>query len=673
MRARTRTLLSLAVSVAVAGCGDDTIYRPMWSDAGPDGAARDAQLDALRGDGRPREAGPDTFPARKPLAPGSLPRYTEPLVIPPAMPPESKTAALTSYAIAAREIRQQILPSGYPRTTVWAYGRAGDPLYGTGLSSSYNSPGFTIEARVNEKVRVEWVNGLVDGQGDYRPHLLPVDQTLHWANPPGPPDSMSMNPAAYLGPVPIVTHVHGAHVAAVSDGHPEAWYLPAALNIPSGYSLKGTHFGSAQPAPAGSAIFEYTNDQRASTLWYHDHALGITRLNVYAGLAGFWILRDDAEDKLGLPGPSPRVGDPPGTRYYEIPIAIQDRSFWDDGSLRYPSSRAEFDDYKGPYVPASKVPPVWNPEFFGDTMMVNGRTWPLLEVEPRLYRFRLLNGCSSRFLILKLDRASLSFQQIGNEGGLLPDKPLAQTELLLAPAERADVLVDFSSLKEGDEVVLLNLGPDEPYKGPDTPLAAADPKTTGQVLKLRVVKPTGQGVQGSVPASLPPVAPLSTALPPRDLTLSEEMEHTAEIPIAAKLGTPAKGPQGWSASITESVKQGSTEIWRIINLTADAHPIHLHLVSFQVLDRRRFDVAYRDKLEEYWEKGGVMPKLDDHLLGTAQAARAWERGYKDTVIANPGEVTRVIATFDLSGLYVWHCHILEHEDNEMMRPFEVVP
>ena len=201
-------------------------------------------------------------------------------------------------------------------------------------------------------------------------------------------------------------------------------------------------------------MVQYDNDQPAGTLWYHDHTLGMTRVNVYAGPAGFYLLRGGAFDTPpgALPGPAPALGDAAGTRYYEIPLAIQDRSFRVDGSLFYPDSRAFFDGFEGPYIPHSDVSPIWNPEFFGNAMLVNGNTWPALAVEPRRYRFRMLNGCNGRFLILKLVTGDpearpgtpvLQFVQIGAEGGFLP-QPVALDQLLMGPAERADVIVDFT-------------------------------------------------------------------------------------------------------------------------------------------------------------------------------------------------------------------------------------
>ena len=289
---------------------------------------------------------------------------------------------------------------------------------------------------------------------------------------------MGSNPAPYTGPVPIATHVHGAHVLPASDGLPESWYLPDAGNIPSGYYTQGSTYASLSSAPAGSALFEYTNDQRATTLWYHDHTLGITRLNVYAGLAGFWIIRDDAERSLNLPGPAPKLGDKPGTKYYEIPLVLQDRSFNTDGSLFFPSSREFFDGFAGPYAPETDVPPIWNPEFFGNTITVNGKTWPYLEVEPRLYRFRFLNGSDSRTFILKFvadpliqrpAHAELPFHIIGSDGGLLPDKPVTVDQLLIGNAERYDVIVDFSKFGPGSELYLINEGPDVPLGDIDEP------------------------------------------------------------------------------------------------------------------------------------------------------------------------------------------------------------
>jgi FtsP/CotA-like multicopper oxidase with cupredoxin domain len=602
------------------------------------------------------------------LDPAGIAKYVTPLVIPPVMPPTSR-GARDYYEIAVRQFSQQILPAGMPATTVWSYGSINHP-------GTFNYPAFTIEANYRQRVRVKWINDLVDDAGDYLPHLLPVDQTLHWANPPGGtsgrdsrPD-FAETPGPYTGPVPIVTHVHGNHTFDHSDGYAEAWYLPAARNIPAGFAQTGTfydYFQGTSPLGGqwdpGTAVFEYANDQRAGTQWYHDHTLGMTRANVYAGPAGFYLLRrgpGDLPDAV-LPGPAPRLGDAPGTSYYEIPLAIQDRSFNDDGSLFYPDTRAFFDGFAGPFIPDSDVPPIWNPEFFANTMVVNGSTWPVLQVEPRRYRFRLLNGCNSRFLILKLvagdpearpATAALPFWVIGADGGFLP-APAALDQVLMAPAERLDVIVDFTELAAGDELYLINEGPDEPFGGgvPGVDFPVADPGTTGQVMKLEVVALASRDT--SRPPSqltLPAFRDLRRETYTRQVSLNEaDSAVLAGVgPVAALLGTMnpdgTPNPLGWDDAITENPALDSIEVWEMFNFTEDAHPIHIHEVQFQVVNRQA-------------------------LGGATRPPEAWEEGFKDTVIAYPGEITRVRALFDLPGLYVWHCHIVEHEDNEMMRPY----
>jgi bilirubin oxidase len=540
---------------------------------------------------------------------------------------------------------------------------------------------------------VKWINQLVDASGNYLPHLLSVDPTLHWANPPGPRDTRprfkkNVRPGPYTGPVPLVTHVHGAHSTEESDGYAEAWYLPAAQNIPPGYFTTGTWYEPfkakseallGQTWEPGTAVFQYSNDQRATTVWYHDHSLGMTRLNVYAGPAGFYLIRGGPDDLPNgtLPGPAPAQGDLPGTNYYEIPIAIQDRAFHADGSLFYPSSRAFFDEFNGPYIPKSDISPIWNPEFFGNTMVVNGKTWPNLNVEPRRYRFRFLNGCNSRVLILKLVThpltprpvsPTLPFVQIGTEGGFLP-APTILGQLLMGLAERADVIVDFSGLPVGTELYLINEGPDEPFAGglPYEEFEPSDPTTTGQVMKFTVVPRSGH--DSSLPLdqlALPTLVGLGAPVRTRQVSLNEVNSEVLRNvgPAAALLGTMDEFgfpmPMMWSDPITENPRLGETELWEIYNFTADAHPIHLHELQFQVVNRQPLIAD---------EEG--MTSAPARLAGPPVGPESWETGYKDTVLAYPAQVTRIKARFDLPGLFVWHCHIVEHEDNEMMRPLFV--
>ncbi|MGE5169411.1 MAG: multicopper oxidase family protein [Rudaea sp.] len=653
------------------------------------------------------------------LEPLAIPKFVTPLLIPPVMP-SAATIKLRGgknadyYEISMRQFAQQILPAGLPATTVWGYGAIA-AASNRGLLL-HNAPSLTIEARWGAPTVIRWINELKDAAGNYLPHLLPVDPTLHWANPPGGTANrdtrpqFTTTPGRYTGPVPMVTHLHGAvAVGDESDGYPEAWYLPEANDIPASYATTGTWYDFfASKAAAnhglvwgpGFATFRYPNENRASTLWYHDHALGITRLNVYAGPAGFYLLRggpagDDAvfDARTGttavLPGPAPKENDkfPSNKTYYEIPIAIQDRSFNADGSLFYPDSREFFDGIVRDYIPGGEFSPIWNPEFFGNTIIANGNTWPFQTVERRRYRFRLLNGCQSRFLIVDFSNIpGVEVWLIGNEGGFLP-APVCITalnnRLLMALAERADLIVDFTNVPVGN-YVLANVGPDEPFGGgiPGVDFESADPDTTGQILQFHVVPATG--ADPTTPPQfliLPPIAPLPPATVVRKVALIEEAgtgddETNEEIegPVAALLGTigpdaiDALAPDGhwnprkWMDIVTENPSVGATEVWEIYNTTADAHPMHVHEVTFEVVDRQGLALDGEGEVAE-----------PIALDGSARPPEPWEAGRKDMVISYPGEVTRIRAHFVTPGQFVWHCHIVEHEDNEMMRPYRIGP
>jgi FtsP/CotA-like multicopper oxidase with cupredoxin domain len=576
------------------------------------------------------------------LDPNDIPKFMTPLLIPPVMPSAGKLKMRGGknadyYEIAMRQFQQQILPASLPATTVWGYG----PRVAKKGTQIFNAPSLTIEARHNTPVVVKWVNELRQNPNDptspYLPHLLPVDPTLHWANPPGGEMGRDMRPdftgktyvpiedfndpatqyTRYTGPVPIVSHVHGAAgVGDESDGYAEAWFLPIAGGIPAGYATEGTWYDFFRSKASqkngvdwdpGSATFLYPNTQRASTIWYHDHVLGMTRLNVYAGPAGFYLIRggnggdgsviDSRSGKEAvLPGPAPKENDkfPPNKTYYEIPIAIQDRSFCSDGSLFYPDTRELFDEFAGPYIPETEISPIWNPEFFGNTTMVNGNTWPFLNIEQRRYRFRFLNGCDSRFLILDFSSIpGVEVWQIGNEGGFLAT-PVNITadhdnKLLMGLAERADVIVDFTDVPPGAHI-LGNIGPDEPFGGgiPGVDFTVADPNTTGQVMQFRVVP--AQGNDPTTPPQflqLPAITPLSGgALRPLMLLENSASEFPEEEPvIEALLGTangdPNTGVRTWVARkwhepVTENPEVGDTEVWEFYNATADAHPMHVH-------------------------------------------------------------------------------------------------
>jgi spore coat protein A len=490
-------------------------------------------------------------------------------------------------------------------TTVWGY------------NGSY--PGPTIVAKKDIPISVYWHNNLVNGSNQPLPHLLPIDRSIDWA--------FGNDPNWQNYGVPVVTHVHGGHTESASDGLPDQWFTP-------NFAMKGPGFikGDAQP-------FYYHNDQEAATIWYHDHALGVTRLNVYAGLAGYYIITDQNEMNLQATNNLPAAP-------YDLGLAIQDRMFTSSGQLYYPSTPEE----EGVSYPSIL------PEMFGDFILVNGMTWPVLDVEPRQYRFRLLNGSDSRFYNLFFSSLQ-PFIQIGSDQGLLRS-PFTINQMLIAPGERKDIIIDFSDPALWGQTIILKNNAKTPYpKGTPT-----DPQTTGRIMAFRVNKPLNANYPlTTLPATLrSPIVPLQTNLAPRKLILFEaEDEYGRLMPI---LGTTDDGILGFHDPLTENPALNSTEIWEMYNETVDAHPIHLHLVSMQLISRQKFNA----KINE--ENG---KPTDIRLIGQPQYPALDEQGWKDTWVMMPGEVTRVIAKFDRPGLYVWHCHILSHEEHDMMRPFFV--
>ncbi len=559
-------------------------------------------------------------------------------------------------------------------TTVWGYQFPGLPTH-------YPSP--TIVAKKNKKVFIEWRSDDLPGQ------FLPVDASLHMAHPEPPllptrSDTIQWVRDWYdAGNVPTVAHLHGGHTESASDGLPEAWFTQdgGELGEHGAYWMKQR--------------YQYDNTQESATLWYHDHALGITRLNVYAGLAGFYLLRDDNEEKLirqnVLPG-----GD------YEIEIVIQDRDFYENGQLFWPAYPDDpqnsiwdpYDDFingEGATLPESDFPgggATALAEFFGDYILVNGMAWPKLDVEPRKYRFRLLNGSDSRFYLLELrdsddedydEGTGHSFLQIGTDDGLLA-RPVALNQLLIAPGERMDLVVDFSDFEEGDHLYLRNFGPDEPYGGgePGDDFDAADENTTGQIMMFDVSKPFNNSIPDARVKEnsrlRQNIMPLVQEGPTRQLALFEGTDEYGRL--MPMLGTLADGSLTWSDEITENPEYKTNEVWEVYNSTGDAHPIHLHLVAFQIINREKIE-SYNSATKDQLSHSGAPihgGQISDVVLsGNPREPAENEKGWKDTAVMLPGEVTRVIARFDLLGRYVWHCHILSHEDHEMMRPFEVIP
>ncbi len=492
--------------------------------------------------------------------PMSLARFVDPLPIPPRaratglrMHPAWPGRQLPCHRVTMRAFNAR-LHRDLPPTPMWGY--------------EGSSPGPTIEVQGDEPVLVEWVNALPQR------HFLPIDHGLHGAERDKPD-------------VRAVTHVHGARVPPHSDGWPEDWYVPGK-----------------------SALYGYPNGQDAATLWYHDHAMGITRLNIYAGLYGAWWVRDPQEQALGLP-----AGE------YELPLLLCDRLIARNGELYYPVST----DPDAPWVMQCQ----------GNLVLCNGKLFPYLQVEPRIYRLRLTNVANSSLFELSLSHG-LAFHQIGSDQGLLP-APVQRERIELYPAERADVLVDFGELA-GSAVHLRH--------------------QDSEILEFRVAHRAASTAASVIPRALRPAPRLdaSRAVRERVLALGEMDDSGGNATVMLLDG------KRWSDPISERPHQGDIEIWSFVNATGDAHPIHLHLVRFQILERRAFDLFA-------WNAHRTLRYTDP-----AQPPAPHEVGWKDTVGADPGMVTRIIAKFDGEpGRYVWHCHLLEHEDNEMMRPFELLP
>jgi spore coat protein A, manganese oxidase len=526
--------------------------------------------------------------------------FVDALPIPPVMPPTDRSAGYVYYDIEMRPFHQQLHRDLAP-TLLWGYQGA--------------FPGPTFEGRRGQPVRVAWRNGLPDQ------HPLPIDTQVHGAERDKPA-------------VRTVVHLHGQKSLPESDGYPEAWFT-------NGFERTGPYFKNR--------VYEYPNDQRSATLWYHDHALGITRLNNYMGLFGLYLLRDEVEASLNLP-----AGE------FEIPLVICDRSLDADGSLFYPVQDAQ--------TRSAYMLPIWVPEFFGEHTLVNGKIWPFLKVEPRKYRFRILNASNSRFYRLAFAESDEAgtltggegpiFTQIGSDAGLL-SQPVPRGAIVAAPAERFDVIVDFSG-HEGASFVMTN--------DAKAPYPEGGESVPHNVMLFRVSRNLRAPDDSSLPSSLPavPMPNISDVATTRDVVLTE-LEDPSDNPIRMLMNQ-----RHWEDPIEETPKAGSTEIWRIINKTDDAHPIHVHLAPFQILDRQPFQ-AVED----------IDPNAPQTLIGPTVIAPDDERfGLKDTVQAPPAQIVRILIRFDLPTTavatpgqtfrYVFHCHMLEHEENEMMRPFDVI-
>jgi FtsP/CotA-like multicopper oxidase with cupredoxin domain len=574
------------------------------------------------------------------------------------------------------------------KTMVWGYGT--DTVSWPGqtfqVMSSLNGNGGADETVVR------WENEL---QG--KKHLLPVDVNLHWCY--SLHGASSANGVDYRrfsikkNGVPIITHLHGGNSDFQFDGNPEFFYSPDG-------NVKGPQWDFVEGGFTNT--FRYNNAVPAGNLWYHDHALGITRLNVYAGLAGFYFIRDEFD--TGLPDNPLSLPAFP----YELAYAIQDRMFTDKGALFYPAFPGDpfYDDFitgEGAILPPDLFPgggPTALAEFFGDHMVVNGKIWPKENVEPRHYRMRLLNGTDSRFMVIQFvsvdagvtdpnhmsASSPLPFYAIGSDQGL--GTPVQTDTLVFEPGGRYDIVFDFYDL-EGKRVIMKNIGGDEPFGG-DIP----GPQVFGEtdrIMAFDVVVPKSSVPDVFNPNNLPGYGGVANGATTRRVALFEGTDEFGRLQpllgtVAGDLsGTNVAAAYTWFQPTTETPDVDSTEIWEIYNFTADAHPIHLHLVNFEILDRWDFDYDVTGIQTTIQHNGttGEAPEISNirNLSGASVGPEYFELAPKDMVTALPGDpegdpptgqLVRIKAHFNKSGRYVWHCHILSHEDHEMMRVLQVV-
>jgi len=712
----------------------------------------------------------------------------------PGAPGNTTPAGYASYNIRMYEFQAQILPSsGVPanpallpgfnglaaNTGSWVWGYLTDadvaslPATPGPWRASFLGP--VVLAKRGVEARPTYYNELPAGLLSNVQDLLPVDQTLDWADPAGLTGTFGcvLNPVTgtydnpycvtiWEGAQPAVPHIHGGEVAPAYDGGPDAWWTPGASD-----------FGLGFPGTVGNPAVEfvYPNAQQAGTIWFHDHALGITRLNVYAGMAGVYPIIDpppyDAQNGLGNEPPqagtaacihpaNPFGGCLPVFPNYDIPLIIQDRSFDQQGQIFY--------NLASNPQPNINVHPYWIPEFIGDTIVVNGKTWPFLAVEPRWYRFRLVNGSNARFYDLtlnyptattnrggktKITNTILPFTVIATDDGYLNAPVQNVLNLIIGPGERYEILVNFNQFQQSagnPPLITMMNAARTPFPGGAAPVAG----TTDTVMQFQVSIPKNTTIadMANLPANLRPNNPIiniatpawnnrnainpATGLCPgipltgtsqtvvRQLTLNEVIGPGGPLELVLN-NTKFNGViTNFGNRESEIPAVGDTEIWEIINITADAHPIHTHLASFQLLNRQGFRAAawtnaYAAALALAFpgvNPDGLGPPLN-YLTRNADCAIGgnpaigpylqtnkitlplpYEVGWKDTVITYPGEVTRFVIRWAetdapltttvpantypftdpelIDGYgYVWHCHIIDHEDNEMMRPYKV--
>jgi spore coat protein A, manganese oxidase len=635
-----------------------------------------------------------------PLDPNTIPKFANQLTRPATFVTNQTKfdrqlgRNIPLYQVTENTIFQQVLPSGFPKTKMYTYcgsANVAAPGQTQNIQNVCSSPGPTFEVTKDRRIFVNYTNNLSGA------HQFPVDPTIMAANPnnaPIPTAPFAPFPPGYpqfQSPIVTVAHLHGGVTPSDSDGFPLSWFSKGLTK--TGPTFDGT-------------TFEYFNGQLATMLWYHDHALGMTRLNLAAGLEGMYIIRDP-NDAIAPLLPSGQ---------FEMPLMLTDRAFNSDGSIQFNIDGDNPD-----------LHPYWVPEYFGNVVMVNGKAWPNMNVQRRQYRFRIVDGSNARFYnlsLVKKDGTLLPFTQIAGDGSYLP-APVTLTSIFLAICERADILVDFSNLPAGTKIVMRN-DANAPFPGGDP----VDPNNEGIVMQFTVQNSTAVHPK-ALPATLitvPELIETPNIGNPKIFTLNEQEADGG--PVAVLIDG-----RHFDEPVTELPRVGTTEAWYFQNLTEDAHPIHIHLVEFQLEDRQVID---RDRFKDYWERqnlnaDGIQGELPldhppvrinvetvtdtgdgrprDFLFDPTDTTSCThpdptsgcptqpippspsESGWKDVFLSPPFQVTRIRIrlapqevkeanlfpgknTFPFDPTkgpgYVWHCHILDHEDNDMMRPMAIV-
>jgi len=600
-------------------------------------------------------------PDQVPLDPATIPKFAHELPIPRVYAPTvirdaSGKVIRHEYTVAVQKTTVQMLPPGFPATTVMAYGGTVKVPGSTATEFARTSPGPVFDNTRGIPAIVHWRNEVTG------PHFMPIDPTLNWANPAlkESPTGLSTFPgfdpfpiANFNGdqPVAMVTHNHGLVVVPQNDGIADEWFT-----------------NSFQRGP-GFVTRDYfkPNDQPSTQLFYHDHTMGITRLNVYSGLVGTAYFIRDPNNPLDQPSSTLPRGE------FEIPLLISDREFFTDGELNFPRGGEDAANIKNAF---------WTPGGDGDVILVNGKVWPNLNVQRRQYRFRTLAAGNGRQFVIQLDNNGtvVPFTLIGSDGGYLP-QPKTVNSVTIAITERADILVDFSQFPAGTQIIMRNVNDD-----------IDDPNLDGVIMRFTV-----QNSQAVRPPAVPPL--IARAALPTD---APKRIKTAHIHFDAD-DDQLRSLDGldFTSPTTEYPLIGSTEEWDVVNGGGSFHQIHIHLIEFQLINRQAIDL---DGYMKQWHLlNGHLPVSrpivvdpTPFLIGDPIAPEPYETGWKDTLLARPGEVMRLVTRWapqeiatggvapgqnkfpiepvspTTDAWYLWHCHVLGHEDNDMMRKMPLV-